>query len=418
MRARTAVAVALMMWATAVSSSEPTNIKAHAAITLAEALELSGASAPTLEAANAGQRAATAQRQLAGLRPNPSLVAESGNVVGSGIYQGTQSAETTVGMSLPVELGGKRAARIGVAAAGSVRAQIDSDIAAADLRLRVTQAYTDALAANRRADAAAEQVGVATEVLRAARARVAAGRASPIEAQRGELALINAEAESSRATRIAVLARGNLSRFIGRPADTLDTTWFERVVLPRASTEPASTLSVAVARADVSAAEAQIALARSQRISDVTVSAGARRLEQTNDTAAVFGVTIPLAIFNGGSANVAVATANRDRAEALHRAAVLDAEREVATAETDLANAVAAARIAMGPALAAATEAARIARIGYREGKFGQLDLLEAERSLLQTRNAAVDALAAYHDAVARLERLTTTYSANMEGDR
>ena len=108
MRARTAVAVALMMWATAVSSSEPTNIKAHAAITLAEALELSGASAPTLEAANAGQRAATAQRQLAGLRPNPSLVAESGNVVGSGIYQGTQSAETTVGMSLPVELGGKR----------------------------------------------------------------------------------------------------------------------------------------------------------------------------------------------------------------------------------------------------------------------------------------------------------------------
>jgi len=52
-------------------------------------------------------------------------------------------------------------------------------------------------------------------------------------------------------------------------------------------------------------------------------------------------------------------------------------------------------------------EATRIARIGYREGKFGQLDLLDAERTLLDTRTAAIDALAAYHDARARLERLT-----------
>ena len=58
-------------------------------------------------------------------------------------------------------------------------------------------------------------------------------------------------------------------------------------------------------------------------------------------------------------------------------------------------------------ALAAAEEAARIARIGYREGKFGQLDLLDAERTLAQTRAAAIDALLSYHIAQAQLERLT-----------
>ena len=57
--------------------------------------------------------------------------------------------------------------------------------------------------------------------------------------------------------------------------------------------------------------------------------------------------------------------------------------------------------------LAAATESARIARIGYREGKFGQLDLLDAEGTLSETRTAAIDALAAYHDAQARRDRLT-----------
>ena len=59
------------------------------------------------------------------------------------------------------------------------------------------------------------------------------------------------------------------------------------------------------------------------------------------------------------------------------------------------------------PALAAAGEAARIARIGYAEGKFDQMVLLDAERTLLDTRRAAIDARADYHNAVARLARLT-----------
>jgi len=63
-------------------------------------------------------------------------------------------------------------------------------------------------------------------------------------------------------------------------------------------------------------------------------------------------------------------------------------------------------------------EAARIARIGYREGKFGQLDLLDAERTLLDTRTAAIDALAAYHDARARLERLTAEAPIARDTDR
>ena len=51
--------------------------------------------------------------------------------------------------------------------------------------------------------------------------------------------------------------------------------------------------------------------------------------------------------------------------------------------------------------------AARIARIGYREGKFGQLELLDAERTLAETRVAAIDALANYQNARAQVERLT-----------
>jgi cobalt-zinc-cadmium efflux system outer membrane protein len=122
----------------------------------------------------------------------------------------------------------------------------------------------------------------------------------------------------------------------------------------------------------------------------------------------MFGVSVPLPLFNSGSAGVAQARAERDRADARRRMVRIDAEQAIASAEAEVANAAADARNTTGPALAAALEAARIARIGYREGKFGQLDLLDAERTLAETRAAAIDALTAWHDARARLQRLTS----------
>ncbi|ATY31133.1 TolC family protein [Sphingomonas psychrotolerans] len=91
-----------------------------------------------MDAASAGVRAADAQRRAAALRPNPSINVEAENVIGNGAYSGLSSAETTVGMSLPLELGGKGAARVRVAEAQ------------ADLRLKVTRAFNDSAAAERR----------------------------------------------------------------------------------------------------------------------------------------------------------------------------------------------------------------------------------------------------------------------------
>lgn len=377
-------------------------------LTLDEALSAAGAVSPAIEASRSGVKAAEAQRSAAGLRPNPSLDTMTENVAGTGMYKGLRSSETTVGLSLPLELGGKRSARVGVANAQLDRATLDAVIAQADLRLRVTQAYNDAVAGQRRTANARQQVGIAAEVLRAAHVRVAAGRASPLEEQRADVARLNAEGAAERADRSAQVALGNLARLIRRGATTLDADWFTRIDIagPRMPVRSEDTLAAAAAQADLTTATAQVRLARSQRVPDVTVSASARRLEATNDMAAVFGVSVPLPLFNNGRAAVDFASAQRQQADAQRRVALLDAEQAIASAEADVANAATSARNATGPTLAAAQEAARIARIGYREGKFGQLDLLEAERTLAETRAAAIDALAAYHDAEARLDRL------------
>ena len=382
--------------------------------TLAQALERAGATSPAIEGGAAGVLAAQAARSVAGLRPNPELNIQTENVAGSGDYRGFRSAETTAQVTLPLELGGKRPARVALANAQQDRAQIEQAVIAADLRLAVTQAYVTAVSAVERATVAQRQVTIAGEALRAAQVRVRAGRASPLEAQRAELAHLNAQATQEQAERLANVARANLGRLIGGPvAGTLDLRWFETLAVagPVDRATVSDMLTARAAALDVATADAQVRLAGAQRAPDLQLFAGPRRLSGSNDTAMLMGINIPLQIFDNGGAAQAQARAERQRADATRRMTEIQLDQAIASADAEVANAETAARIASGPALAAAQEAARIARIGYREGKFGQIDLLEAERTLLDTRMAAIAALATYHDASARRDRLVAPAS-------
>ncbi|PBN42731.1 TolC family protein [Sphingobium sp. D43FB] len=382
--------------------------------TLAQALERAGATSPAIESGAAGVLAAQAARSVAGLRPNPELNIQTENVAGSGDYGGFRSAETTAQVTLPLELGGKRPARVALANAQQDRAQIEQAVIAADLRLAVTQTYVSAVSAAERATVAQRQVTIAAEALRSAQVRVRAGRASPLEAQRAELAHLNAQATQEQAERLANVARANLGRLIGGPvAGALDLRWFETLAVARPVDRAAVSdmLTARAAALDVATADAQVRLAGAQRVPDLQLFAGPRRLSGSNDTAMLMGINIPLQIFDNGGAAQAQARAERQRADATRRMTEIQLDQAIASADAEVANAETAARIASGPALAAAQEAARIARIGYREGKFGQIDLIEAERTLLDTRMAAIDALATYHDASARRDRLVAPAS-------
>lgn len=385
--------------------------EASAMLSLEQALASAGVTSPSLEAANADIRAAQAARVMAGLRPNPQITVEAENVAGSGPYRAVDSLETTTSLAVPIELGGKRSARVGVADARSKRALIQAAIAEADLRLAVTQAFAEAAAAQRRLGTAREQARIAADTLRAAQIRVEAGRSSPIEVQRADVARINTEAEAQRAERIIEVSRFALSRLIGKPASgSFDARWFAGVEPsygPLSPIDSAGTLARVAAEADLAIADASVRLAKSQRAPDLTFGAGARHFRENGDTAALFSLSIPFPLFSNGKAAIAQAASERLGAEARRRVTAIEIDQAIARAQAEAANAATSASAANGPALAAAEEAARIARIGYREGKFGQLELLDAERTLAETRRAAIEALLSYHLAQARLQRLT-----------
>ena len=56
---------------------------------------------------------------------------------------------------------------------------------------------------------------------------------------------------------------------------------------------------------------------------------------------------------------------------------------------------------------------------GFRQGKLGYVDVLGAQRTLFETREQLIEALAAYHTAVADVQRLVgqSLEAVDMAGD-
>ena len=59
--------------------------------------------------------------------------------------------------------------------------------------------------------------------------------------------------------------------------------------------------------------------------------------------------------------------------------------------------------------LPGAQQAFEAAQTGYREGKFGHLEVLDTQRTLSDAKVHYLDVLAAYHKAAVDVERLTGT---------
>ena len=220
-RSIAALLAAVSCVAVAQAQEAPALTAVAAPYTLEQAVAAAGGSAPAVQAAQAGVEAAQAGRRVASLRPNPTIQTQVENIAGSGAYSGFRSAESTVSVAIPIELGGKRSARIAVADAQTDRALLVSAITKADIRLQVTQLYVEAVAAERRVQTARDQSRIAGDAANAARVRVQAGRASPIEEQRANVAKINADAELVRTIRLAQASRANLERRVGQPMGCL-----------------------------------------------------------------------------------------------------------------------------------------------------------------------------------------------------
>ena len=136
------------------------------------------------------------------------------------------------------------------------------------------------------------------------------------------------------------------------------------------------------------------------------VSVGAKRDNELGRTQAIVGITIPLPLFDRNQGATYEALRRAEKASDDYQAARIRVLTELQQASNQLSVASTSARTLKSTVLPAAQQAYEAATRGFEAGKFGFLDVIDAQRSLLQARARYLTALATSNQAATAIDRL------------
>ena len=388
------------------SLSGPAWAQSGSVLTLPEALARAEAQAPALAEAKAAVDAARGRTQQAGFSPNPEARLGVENFSGSGLYTGLDLAETTLAIGQTIEMGGKRESRIAAGNAEITTAETRQTIVRADLGLEVRRLFAVALASREQVALAQGALDRARDLARVAQTLVDAGREPPLRALRARAAAAEAEAEYQRVSSEDTSARAALAALLGdtvAPVAVAGT--FEALTEAPKLVDPTETLDVRLALAEAEAARAIVSRERAAAATDITAELGVKRFEDSRDTAVVFGLSMPIPIFDRNQGNIAAASADVNAANARRLQALSDAVRRMNEADSQLRAAQSRVTTLETSAVPAANEALDLARSGFEAGRFTLLDVLDAEAAFASAQSSLIDARRDRAIAAAALSR-------------
>ena len=391
----------------AVGERAPQSAAAAAAepLSLAKAIELALEGNPEVAAAKRQWEATEGQVLQGRSRPNPELAYS---------LEDTRSKTRTQSwqLNLPVELGGKRAAR--TKAAEKTREQAQAQLAElqATVRANVAAAYFDVLTAQERLVLARDSAALAKSSTDTVSKRVAAGKVSPVEESKARVAEAGVRVELAQAASEQRNALSRLFALLGRidaPYTVLEGKAENLPSVPSlADLQPliSSAPGVVLARIEVDRREALTALEQSKRVPDVTVSVGMQRSNETQRNVLLFGVSVPLPVFDRNQGNLLEALKLEDKARDELQAATVRLHSEVAQARERLSTITAEVQSLQQEVLPGAKSAYDAATIGFENGKFNFLEVLDAQRTYFTAKSQYLKALGEAHRAAADIDRL------------
>ncbi len=388
--------------------SEPTGV-----LRLGDALAAALLRNPDLAADSYEVRAREASLLQARAYANPTASVELEDFAGSGEFHGVESAQTTLLLGQLIELGGKRAARIEIAAASRDLASWDYEVRRIEVLVRTAGAFIDVLAAQERHRIAEEALELTGSMQTAATRRLRAGIGSSAEEIRAGVQVDIAGVEREHTEHELATARQALAAMWGGEEARFESAEGNIEILPAVpSMEDLAQrvdASPAIARwqTELAQREALRERAKSDRVPDVTLRAGPRRLSGPEETAVVVGVSVPIPLWNRNRGAIAEAEHRLAKLASETRAARVRTVTELATARVRLAATSEEANLLRTRVLPGTERAVEALRRGYSAGRTPQIEVLDAERARLAAREQYLTALTEAHRSAQQIERLT-----------
>ncbi|KQB56290.1 cobalt-zinc-cadmium resistance protein [Acidovorax sp. SD340] len=374
-------------------------------LSLAKAIELALEGNPEVAAAKRQWEATEGQVLQGRSRPNPELAYSLEDARSKTRTQSWQ-------LNLPLELGGKRAARTKAAEKSREQAQAQLAELKATVRANVAAAYFDVLTAQERLVLARDSAALAKSSTDTVAKRVAAGKVSPVEESKARVAEAGVRVELAQAASEQRNALSRLFALLGRidtPFTVLEGKAENLPSVPSlADLQPliSSAPGVVLARIEVDRRKALTDLEQSKRVPDVTVSVGMQRSNETQRNVLLFGVSVPLPVFDRNQGNLLEALKLEDKARDELQAATVRLHSEVAQARERLSTITAEVQSLQQEVLPGAKSAYDAATIGFENGKFNFLEVLDAQRTYFTAKSQYLKALGEAHRAAADIDRL------------
>lgn len=387
-------------------------VEPQGSLSLTEALSLALLHSPILQEFAWEIRISDVKTLRAGLLPNPELGIEAENFLGSGQQRDFDQTETTVSISQLFELGGKRAKREALAGSERDLALWDYETRRLDIIYQVASRYMEVLANQARFKLAVESTTIAEEIHHTVVARVEAGKVSPLEQSKSRVELAKARLNEARVVGELVSNKQNLATVWGSI-----TPLFKEVSGDLYAVQAVPEFSILTSRlnnnpdlarwsAEIERYRKAIELAKAQKIPNITFMAGARHFAENDDFATVAGISAPLFIFDNKQTGVDEAQIILTQAMQKRQSAKVAVQSSLIDSYQQLQMSLIETTAFREEVLPSAKEAFRAAKLAYRLGEIGSLDLLDAQRTLFQNSREQLEALATFQQNVAKIERL------------
>ena len=390
-------------------------------LTLRQALALTLMKNPELKAFSFETRAAEARELQAGLWPNPELGIEVEDVGGTGGLSGFDSAQTTIQISQLIELGNKAQKRRKVASLGKELSGWDYETKRLEILTEAGKSFIELLAIQEKVKLFAELVDVSEQTLKSVTQRVDAGKDSPLEKTKASVALSGVKIKQEQALQELEKARKIVASFWAneQPIFMRAQGQLEKITdVPEMSElqqRLMQTPQLARWEKEISRDKAAFELAKSKALPDISIGAGVRRFNETDDNAFVFGVAIPLPISDRNQGGRMEAMANLSRSYEEQRAARIEVTNQFNQIYTELSVSFNKIKELNASVLPGAREVFNASREAYAEGKIDYLNVLDAQRTYFVAQTEYLETLAAYHKAKTDMEGLVGHSIDNIE---
>ncbi len=364
---------------------------------------------------------ARARLRQAGLRPNPTIDFEQT----TGRFTGAAGErETSIGIAVPLEIGGKRGRRIDLAKTELEASEAEIANRERLLTSEVRANYAEALAALRELEITENLNNIDLQTTRFIQARVNEGESAPIE-----LNLLRVEVDRLRSRRALVEGRLQaallrLKNLAGIPPE--ESLRLQENILTPSLAAPPSSLEAAteialrtrpdlkLAQLAEEVAQAGLRLARAEGVPEVTTFAKYTISRSVFDDTPVgiltdrdkllsFGVSVGIPVFNRnqGAKTEATAAISQSRTRREFLESVIRCEVASAYARYEFARSATA--IFEQGVVGRSNENIRAIRAAYEIGEFKITDLLAEQRRLVDSQREFIDALTEQYKALADL---------------